>query len=98
MTEEPSSTIKSPLDQLVAYINGLHDFNHRSKINFTDPIDFKHHNFKEMTDFLNEYVEKCQRISRLYSVGKSVQGRDLWVMEITDNPGHHEPGNVVFEV
>jgi hypothetical protein len=29
---------------------------------------------------------------RLYTIGKSVQNRDLWVMEVTDNPGQHELG------
>lgn len=33
------------------------------------------------------YVERCSAISRLFSVGKSVEGRDLWALEISSRPG-----------
>ncbi len=53
-------------------------------------VEFKHHNYKAMTNALKEYAESCKNISRLYSIGKSVQGRELWVFEISDSPGTHE--------
>lgn len=53
-------------------------------------VDFDHHNYKEMTKVLQNYSESCKNISRLYSIGKSVEGRELWVFEISDNPGKHE--------
>lgn len=53
-------------------------------------VEFKHHNYKTMTDVLKQYAESCKNISRLYSIGKSVEGRQLWVFEISDNPGEHE--------
>lgn len=36
-------------------------------------------------------------ITHLYSIGKSVENRDLWVMEITKEPGQHVPGKPEFK-
>lgn len=36
-------------------------------------------------------------ITRLYSIGKSVQNRDLWVLEITRYPGKHTKGVPEFK-
>ncbi|RUS78696.1 hypothetical protein EGW08_013551, partial [Elysia chlorotica] len=67
-------------------------FSHHSPTNFKEPSQFEHHNFEQMTIFLRSLTERYPTITRLYSVGQSVQGRDLWVLEISDNPGVHEPG------
>eukprot|EP01018_Ginkgo_biloba_P024303 Gb_15526 [translate_table: standard] len=40
---------------------------------------------------MKSYVRKCGNISRLYSIGKSVRGIPLWVLEISDKPGQDEP-------
>lgn len=58
------------------------------------PVDFRHHHFSDMEIFLRRYASEYPNITRLYSVGKSVELRELYVMEISDNPGNHEPGNV----
>ena len=55
-----------------------------------EPSTFEHHNYDEMTMFLKETSEKYPDITRLYSAGQSIEGRELWVIEITDNPGEHE--------
>jgi len=52
----------------------------------------KHHNYEEMTWFLKYFAEEYPDITRLYSIGRSVQNRKLWVLEISDNPGQHDPG------
>ena len=49
--------------------------------------EFKYHHFKELQRFINFYAYNYPNITRQYSVGKSVDGRELWVLEISDNPG-----------
>ena len=57
------------------------------------PQDFHHHHFPDMEIFLRRFANEYPNITRLYSLGKSVESRELYVMEISDNPGVHEPGN-----
>ena len=45
-----------------------------------------HRNYTQMTALLNNISAVYPGLTRLYSVGKSVQGRELWVMEISDHP------------
>ncbi|XP_031840288.1 carboxypeptidase D svr [Nomia melanderi] len=52
---------------------------------------FKHHNYAELEKYLKELNGNYPNITRLYSIGKSVEGRQLYVMEITENPGKHDP-------
>lgn len=56
------------------------------------PKDFRHHHFPDMEIFLRRFANEYPNITRLYSLGKSVESRELYVMEISDNPGIHEPG------
>lgn len=56
------------------------------------PMDFRHHHFSDMEIFLRRYANEYPKITHLYSVGKSVELRELYVMEISDNPGVHEAG------
>ena len=55
---------------------------------YTRPT-FAHHNYTQMTRFLQELSGSYPDIARLYSVGQSVQGRELWVIEITNGTGRH---------
>ncbi|KAI5642609.1 zinc carboxypeptidase domain-containing protein [Phthorimaea operculella] len=71
---------------------------HRSVDNaaLTD-ADFKHHDFVAMEAWLKKLNEEYPDITRLTSIGKSVQGRDLYVLEITRDPGKHIPGKPEFK-
>lgn len=60
-------------------------------------VTFEHHNYDQMTKQLKGYAEKYRSITRLYSIGKTIEKRDLWVMEISDLPGKHEPGEPEFK-
>ncbi|XP_024542018.1 carboxypeptidase SOL1 [Selaginella moellendorffii] len=44
----------------------------------------------ELEDWLKDFSVRCGRIARLNSIGTSVQGRDLWVLELSDMPGQAE--------
>ena len=63
----------------------------------SEPIEFAHHDQKKMTLFLKRFQRRYPNITRLYSVGKSVGQRELWVFEISDHPGVHEPGEPEFK-
>ncbi|KAK7391212.1 hypothetical protein VNO78_19624 [Psophocarpus tetragonolobus] len=39
---------------------------------------------------IQEFGQRCSNISRIYSIGKSVNGFPLWVIEISDKPGEEE--------
>ncbi|GFR88437.1 carboxypeptidase D, partial [Elysia marginata] len=88
---------KEPLEKLMEYVDGLQDYSHHLTTHFKEPSHFEHHNFEEMTTFLRNLTEQFPAITRLYSVGQSVEGRDLWVLEISDIPGKHEPGEPEFK-
>lgn len=56
---------------------------------FIFKTDFQHHNFTAMESFMKEIHETYPKLTNFYSVGKSVENRDLWVLEISKNPGQH---------
>ena len=62
-----------------------------------EPSVFEHHRYDAMVSFLKQQANRFPDITRLYSIGKSVKGRELWVLEITDHPGKHEPGEPEFK-
>ncbi|XP_057734608.1 carboxypeptidase SOL1 isoform X1 [Arachis stenosperma] len=39
---------------------------------------------------IKQFGQRCSNISRIYSIGKSVHGFPLWVIEISDKPGEEE--------
>ena len=54
-----------------------------------NPMDI-YHNYSELTSFLEDISNQYPDITRLFSIGQSVQGRELWVMEISNNPGYND--------
>ncbi|KAJ4965292.1 hypothetical protein NE237_017141 [Protea cynaroides] len=44
----------------------------------------------ELENAVEQFGRRCSHISRIYSIGKSVKGVPLWVMEISDKPGKEE--------
>ncbi|CAL8345725.1 unnamed protein product [Arctogadus glacialis] len=61
------------------------------------PQDFRHHNYADMELFLRRHSVEFPAIAHLSSVGRSVQGRELYVMVISNNPTVHEHGEPEFK-
>ncbi|XP_058176585.1 carboxypeptidase M-like [Anopheles ziemanni] len=55
-------------------------------------LDFVYHNQEEMTRYLRETVARYPNLTALYSIGKSAQGRDLWVLVVSASPYEHMLG------
>lgn len=49
-----------------------------------------YHTYETLTLELQQLASANPAITRLYSLGKSVQGRELWIMKITRNPDVEE--------
>ncbi|XP_075219466.1 carboxypeptidase D svr [Lycorma delicatula] len=67
------------------------------EMGFMIPQEIRHHNYTEMKTFLHDIAEEYPDITHLYSIGRSVKGRDLYVIIISDNPTVHEPGEPEFK-
>ncbi|XP_045539218.1 carboxypeptidase D [Papilio machaon] len=60
-------------------------------------VDFAHHDYIKMEAFLQKLHEGYPDITRLTSIGQSVEGRELYVLEVTRDPGRHIPGKPEFK-
>lgn len=58
---------------------------------------FFHHNFEQTVALMNKVNKACPEITRIYNLSEpSVEGRNLTVLEITENPGIHKPGEILI--
>ncbi|KAF7665050.1 hypothetical protein LDENG_00157140 [Lucifuga dentata] len=53
-------------------------------------MQFTYHSNTEMINTLKKTEAQCSDIARTYSIGRSMEGRELLVIEFSNNPGEHE--------
>ena len=49
--------------------------------------DYKYRSPKDVESILDQLSKRCSDIMRLYTIGKTVEGRAIQVVELSDNPG-----------
>ncbi|XP_017295118.1 carboxypeptidase Z [Kryptolebias marmoratus] len=54
-------------------------------------LQFTYHSNSEMISALKTAEDRCADIARTYSIGRSMEGRELLAIEFSNNPGEHEP-------
>jgi len=55
-------------------------------------LSMQYHNYTSMTTFLRHVSTIYANLTALYSIGQSVQGRELWVMVVSSSPYEHMIG------
>lgn len=63
---------------------------------YENTIRGEYHTLAEMETVLSDIADDYPDITSLYSIGTTYEGRDIWCLEITDNPGEDEGEPGVF--
>ncbi|GFR74407.1 carboxypeptidase E [Elysia marginata] len=80
------------------YTSKTQDKEERKETPVEEDTIFFHHDFEKMVELMREVQKACPEITRLYNLTEpSVEGRNLTVLEITENPGVHVPGKPEFK-
>ena len=63
-------------------------------IEYDNSVRGSYHTLAQMETMLQDIADDHPSITSLYSIGTTYEGRDIWCLEITDNPGvdEGEPG------
>lgn len=64
---------------------------------FAQSLDFSYHNSVQLETTLKDFNANYPAITYLHSIGKSVQGRDLWVLVVGKSPNKHTVGIPEFK-
>ncbi|XP_028809541.1 carboxypeptidase M isoform X1 [Denticeps clupeoides] len=66
-------------------------------LSFIQCLELRYHNSVEVEKYLTEISQNYSDFTHLYSIGKSVEGRDLWVLVLSKYPKEHRIGIPEFK-
>jgi hypothetical protein len=63
-------------------------------VEYDNSVRGSYHTLSEMETMLQDIADDHPDITKLYNIGTTYEGRDIWCLEISDNPGvdESEPG------
>ncbi|XP_076859344.1 uncharacterized protein aebp1b [Brachyhypopomus gauderio] len=61
-----------------------------------DDLDYTYHSYHDMEKLMKSISDECPNITKLYTLGQSSKGLQIYAMEFTGNPGVHETGEPEF--
>ncbi|KAG9490326.1 hypothetical protein GDO78_005942 [Eleutherodactylus coqui] len=64
---------------------------------YVQSLNFSYHNSGQLETILKDFNSKYPTITHLHSIGKSVEGRDLWVLIVGKYPNKHTVGIPEFK-
>jgi carboxypeptidase D len=57
----------------------------------------QYHNYESITNLFGVLISTYPNLAKLHSIGKSVQNRDLWVLEISENVHNRSLAEPMFK-
>jgi len=57
-----------------------------------DLLDYHYHTYQELTDELHSLAANYSAIMSMTSIGKTYEGRDLWMVKLSDKVSDDDPG------
>ena len=80
---------------LICTISGASEETSRNVV--ADLLLEEYHNYASLGPLLAGFQKAYPKISKVFSIGKSVKGRDLLVFQISDQIDRVEPGEPMFK-
>ena len=81
MIKKSGMKIRTLIPDLDAYV--------AARLNAQTP-EAAYFTYETMTEALRDWATRYPQIASMSSIGKSVEGRDIWALKLSDNPGTNE--------
>ncbi|KYK20182.1 hypothetical protein AYK24_04085 [Thermoplasmatales archaeon SG8-52-4] len=79
-----------PEDRLYEFSNLDYEVIHFDLIAYDNSVRGQYHTLAQMENILQDIASDYPDITDLYSIGTTYESRDIWCLEISDNPGEDE--------
>ncbi|KAF7490277.1 Carboxypeptidase -like protein [Sarcoptes scabiei] len=61
-------------------------------------IEYRYHSNREIESIVQRFASEHPEIARSHLIGQTKRNNSIWALEISDNPGEHEPGEAEIKL